>query len=228
MHTQYAKGRLYRLIFMKFKCIIFDCDGVLVDSEAISATIFHEMALELGLMMSYDDILDQITGTSMKSNIAFFNDRIEGGVPANFEVEYRRRSYDAFRSYLQPVSGIKDLLKKITVPIGVASSGPVEKIRLNLTITGLIDRFENQIYSSYDIGSWKPDPDIYLYAAAKMGFNPMECAVVEDSTVGIMAALKGNFSVFAYAPPSRRQLFSEMGATVFESMEALEKLLQDS
>jgi HAD superfamily hydrolase (TIGR01509 family) len=210
---------------MEFKCIIFDCDGVLVDSEAISARVFRDMALELGLDIEFETVLEQITGTSMKENLKFFGDRIRGGLPPDFETEFRRRSYEAFKTDLKPISGIHALLDKIKVPIGVASSGPAEKIRLNLTTTNLIHKFEGHIFSSYDIGSWKPEPEIYLYAARKMGFNPADCAVIEDSKPGIMAAKAGGFQVFGFAHGKNKPVFEALGATVFQDMSALGKML---
>jgi phosphoglycolate phosphatase-like HAD superfamily hydrolase len=123
---------------MKYNCIIFDCDGVLVDSEAISAKVFQEMILELGAEIDFETVLEQITGTSMKENLRFFSENIDGELPDDFETEFRKRSYEAFKTDLKPIKGIHDLLKKIKVPVGVASSGPVEKIRLNLTTTNLI------------------------------------------------------------------------------------------
>lgn len=210
---------------MKYKCIIFDCDGVLVDSEAISAKIFQEMAAELGFNVDFETVLEQITGTSMKENLKFFSENIEGELPANFETEFRKRSYEAFKTDLKPINGIHDLLEKIKIPIGVASSGPVEKIKLNLTTTNLIDYFDKNIFSCYDIGSWKPEPKIYLHAAKTMGFKPEECAVIEDSLVGVQAAITGGFNVFGFAHGKMKNTFEELGATVFSSMEELGKLL---
>jgi len=211
---------------MKFNCIIFDCDGVLVDSETISAKIFQGMVAELGFDVDYETVLEQITGTSMKENLKFFSDFIKRDLPSGFEAEFRKRSYEAFKSDLKPIKGIHELLEKVKVPIGVASSGPVEKIRLNLTTARLIDKFENNIFSSYDIGSWKPEPEIYLYAARKMGFSPHECAVIEDSVPGVMASRAGGFTVFVYTNNKSRSAFEELGATVFSDMGDLGKLLE--
>ncbi len=210
---------------MKYKCIIFDCDGVLVDSEAISAKIFQEMAAEIGFEVDFETVLEQITGTSMKENLNFFRNNIKGDLPANFETEFRKRSYQAFKTELQPIKGIHNLLEKIKVPIGVASSGPVEKIKLNLTTTNLIDYFDNNIFSCYDIGNWKPEPGIYLHAAKKMGFKPCECAVIEDSLAGIQAAKAGGVKVFGFANSRNKNTYKELGATVFSSMIELGKLL---
>ena len=101
----------------------------------------------------------------------------------------------------------------------------LQKIRLNLGLVNLLDQFENQIYSSYDIGSWKPDPGIFLYAAKRMGFEPEECAVIEDSASGIRAAIAGGFKVYALANEKKKKTFEQEGAIAFENMKELEKLL---
>ncbi len=211
---------------MKYKCVIFDCDGVLVDSEAISAKIFQEMIIELGLKLDFEIILEQITGTSMKENLNFFKENMGGELPANFENEFRKRSFKAFKTDLRPIEGIHDLLRKIKIPIGVASSGPVKKIKLNLTTTSLIHFFGENIFSCYEIQSWKPEPEIYLHAAKKMGFKPAECAVVEDSEAGVKAAKTGGFDVFGFTNYKNKVAFEELGATVFFEMDELSKLLR--
>jgi len=211
---------------MKYNCIIFDCDGVLVDSEAISAKVFREMIFELGTEIDFETVLEQITGTSMKENLTFICEIINGELPASFETEFRKRSYEAFKTDIKPVNGIPDLLTKIKVPVGVASSGPIEKIRLNLTTTNLIHFFGENIFSSYEIGSWKPDPEIYLHAAKVMGFKPEECAVIEDSLPGILAAKAGDFDVFGFANDKNKTAFGKLGATTFSSMKELGNLLK--
>ena len=211
---------------MKYNCIIFDCDGVLVDSEAISAKIFQNMILELGFEVDFETVLEQITGTSMKENLLFISEIINGELPADFETEFRKRSYEAFKTDIKPINGIPDLLGKIKVPVGVASSGPVEKIRLNLTTTSLIHFFGENIFSSYEIQSWKPDPEIYLHAAKVMGFKPAECAVIEDSEVGIMAAKAGGFDVFGFTNEKNKAAFGKLGATTFSTMIELGNLLK--
>ena len=210
---------------MKYKCIIFDCDGVLVDSEAISAKIFRKMVADLGVEIDFETVLEQITGTSMTENLKYFSEKINGGLPKDFESEFRKRSYEAFKTDLQPIKGIHALLEKINVPVGVASSGPVEKIKLNLTTTNLIDFFGDNIFSCYEIGSWKPEPGIYLYAAKKMGFIPEDCVVIEDSLPGVQAAKAGGFNVFCFAINKNKKTLKEHGATVFSTMKELGKLL---
>lgn len=209
---------------MKYKCIIFDCDGVLVDSEAISAKVFQQMIFELGVEIDFETIYEQITGTSMQENLKFISEYTGIELPDDFEQEFRKRSYEAFKTDLKPIKGVYELLKTLTIPVGVASSGPGEKIRLNLTTTGLIEFFGDNIFSSYDIGSWKPEPDIYLYAASSMGFKPDECVVIEDSAPGIKAAKAGGFDVFAIVNHNNETLFRELGANTFQSMEELYEL----
>jgi HAD superfamily hydrolase (TIGR01509 family) len=199
---------------------------VLVDSEAISAKIFQEMAAESGFKLDFETVLEQITGTSMTENLKFFSENINGELPEDFESEFRKRSYKAFKTDLKPIKGIHYLLEKISIPVGVASSGPIEKIKLNLTTTNLIDYFGNNIFSCYKIGSWKPEPEIYLHAAKKMGFKPGECAVIEDSLAGVQSAKAGGFNVFGFANNKNETAFKELGAMVFFSMAELGSLLK--
>jgi len=210
---------------MEFKCIIFDSDGVLVDSETLSAKVFQEMAMELGFELDFETAVERFAGTSMKENLLLIGENIQGSLPVDFEKEFRARTYEVFKTDLKAVHGIHELIEKLGIPFCVASSGPVEKIRLNLGLVNLLDHFENKIYSSYDIGSWKPDPGIFLHAAKRMGFEPEECAVIEDSASGIRAAIAGGFKVYALANEKKKKTFEQLGAIAFENMKELEKLL---
>lgn len=210
---------------MKYKCIIFDCDGVLVDSEAISAKVFQDMLAELGFHLDFETVLEQITGTSMKENLNFFRKKINRELPTNFETDFRKRSYEAYKTELKPIKGVHDVLSKIKLPIAVASSGPIKKIKLNLTTTNLIDKFGKNIFSCFEIGSWKPEPGIYLHAAKQMGFKPSECAVIEDSITGTKSGKAGGFDVFAFTENKNKFAFEQLGATVFFEMSELLQLL---
>lgn len=208
-----------------YKCIIFDSDGVLVDSETLSAKVFQEMAGELGFELDFGTAVEQFAGISMKENLKYIEKNIAGSLPADFEKEFRLRSYQVFKTDLKAVEGVQDLIQKLDVPFCVASSGPLEKIRLNLGLVRLLDHFTGRIYSSYDIGKWKPDPGIFLHAAGGMGFMPEECVVIEDSDPGIRAALAGGFMVYALAGEKKRRHFEQLGAVTFENMKQLEQLL---
>jgi HAD superfamily hydrolase (TIGR01509 family) len=208
-----------------YKCIIFDSDGILVDSETLSARVFQEMAKELGFEMDFERAKEQFGGISMKENLQFIQENLQVPMPENFEKEFRSRTYEVFKKELKAVPGIIDLIAKLQVPFCVASSGPLEKIRLNLGLVGLLELFEGRIYSSYEIGKWKPDPGIYIHAATEMGYKPEECLVIEDSAAGIRAAILGSFMVFALASKSRKEHFEQLGAVTFEDMKELETLL---
>jgi HAD superfamily hydrolase (TIGR01509 family) len=210
---------------MEYKCIIFDSDGVLVDSETLSAKVLQEMAMELGFDLDFETAVERFAGTSMKENMQFIEKNIHGSLPEDFVIEFRERTYEAFKTDLKAVHGIHELIEKLGIPFCVASSGPMEKIRLNLGIVSLLDHFENRIYSSYDIGSWKPEPGIFLHAAKEMGFTPEDCVVVEDSASGIRAAIAGGFKVYALANEKKKKTFEQLGAIAFENMKELEKLL---
>lgn len=208
-----------------YKCIIFDSDGVLVDSETLSARVFQEMARELGFDLDFETAVEQFAGIAMKENLQFIQEHIQGSLPEDFEQEFRKRSYEVYKTDLKAIEGVHDLIKKLRCPFCVASSGPVEKIRLNLELVNLLDQFENRIYSSYSIGKWKPDPGIFLHAAKEMGFTPEECLVIEDSASGIRAAISGGFMVFAMTREKRRSHFEQLGAVTFKNMKELERLL---
>lgn len=213
---------------MKYKCIIFDCDGVLVDSEAISARILIDMAHDLGVDpgLSLDDAINKFSGISLKESLSFISNKLGKELPHNFEVEFRKNTFKAFEKKLKPVEGIHNLLNNISCNYCVASSGPHEKIRLNLKLAGLLDIFDGRIFSSYDINNWKPEPGIFLYAAEKMGFHPEECAVIEDSVSGVIAAKRGGFDVYGFASSYNETMLREQGARVFHKMNNLSMILE--
>ena len=207
------------------KCIIFDCDGVLVDSEAIGNQVLMEMAKEFGLQMSMEDAFLNFNGRSLQHCFQHIEETIGQKLPETFETAYRQKSFEAFKNNLQPIEGVKEFIAQLKVPFCVASSGPVEKIILNLTTVGLIDQFENKIFSAYQINKWKPEPDLFLLAAKKMGFQVDECIVIEDSEVGIMAAKNGGFKVFALSNGNNKKDLEQQGAIVFDNFKELESLI---
>lgn len=183
---------------MKYKCIIFDCDGVLVDSEPIANQMLITMAAELGVAIDMHFAIDHFIGKSLYTCMETISQYGKIKLPDNFEKDFRTRSFQQFKEQLQPIPGIKDVLKRLELPFCVASSGPVNKIELNLKTTGLYSFFEGKIFSCYMVKAWKPEPDVFLLAAKTMGFAPKDCLVVEDSLAGITAAQNGGFDVVAY------------------------------
>ena len=183
---------------MKYKCIIFDCDGVLVDSEPIANQMLITMATELGVDIDMNFAINHFIGKSLYTCMETISQFGKIKLPDTFEKEFRKRSFEKFKKELQPIPGIKNVLKKLELPFCVASSGPVNKIELNLKTTGLYSFFKGKIFSCYMVNKWKPEPDVFLLAAKTMGFEPEECLVVEDSHPGITAAKNGGFDVVAY------------------------------
>lgn len=209
----------------KFKCVIFDCDGVLVDSEPISNRVIVEMAKELGADIDMDYAMSHFKGNAFKNCQTQITKLIDDEMPNDFESQYRQRSYAAFKNEIKAIPYIKEVLESIDVPFCVASSGPVEKIRLNLHSTGLLSYFEGRIFSCHTINKWKPDPEIFLWSSKSMGFSPNECLVIEDSDIGITAAKKGGFPVYAYCPNPSDDKRLKLADKTFDCMLKLPDLL---
>ena len=208
---------------MKYQCIIFDCDGVLVDSLSLSNRIMLELIKPFGISDEFEKVIDNYNGGSLKASLDKIEELMNKELPKNFVQKYRNLTYETFKKELQPVKGITEFIKKIDIPICVASSGPREKIIENLKTTSFLKYFRGSIFSSYDIQSWKPEPGIFIHAANKMGFKPQECVVIEDSIDGIQAALSGGFNIIGLATESNFEMMNKTQAMVFKSIPEIEK-----
>ncbi len=206
--------------------VIFDCDGVLVDSEEIQARIILELAGALGFSLPGSEALERFRGAKMADVVRLIEDQIGRTTPADFVQAVRSRQAEVFASELRSVDGIHAALAGLPVARCVASSGPPEKIRHSLALTGLLESFGDHIFSSYDIGSWKPAPDLFLHAARTMGAAPHGCVVVEDSVVGVQAGVAAGMRVLGFAPAgSRGRALAAAGAEVFADMRRLPVLI---
>jgi HAD superfamily hydrolase (TIGR01509 family) len=206
--------------------VIFDCDGVLVDSEPIANRAFADALCEIGLPLSYEEVCREFTGLSMPRCIQIVEERLGRSVPGELVRRLQARTFDAFRERLQPVPGVREVLDRLVIPVCVASSGEPEKIRLTLGLTGLLSRFEGRIFSATEVDRGKPWPDLFLHAARTLGARPARCAVVEDSLPGVRAARAAGMVVFAYAPEADGGELAGAGATVFGAMTDLPRLLE--
>lgn len=184
------------------------------------------MASALGVQIDMEYAITNFSGVSIKYTLDVISAMLGHTLPDDFESEFRERTFAAFKTDLKAVEGVPELLEQLKVPFCVASSGPVEKLELSLSTTGLIHFFRKRIFSSYDIGRWKPEPDIFLYAARQMGFEPYDCAVVEDSLAGIEAACRGGFDVYALSRNGNDLALADKGAVVFSSMLDLYSILR--
>ena len=209
-----------------YELIIFDCDGVLVDSERITARVFADMLGELGLALTVQDIFDQFVGKSMDQCLGILSRSFGWEVPAEFAPEYRARSGLALHSEVRPVAGIESVLAAIRVPFCVASNGTHEKMRTTLGATGLLDQFSGKMFSVADVSRGKPFPDLFLHAAARFGTPPSKCAVIEDTPTGVSAGVAAGMTVYGYCALMPAHRLTEAGAHfTFDRMERLPALL---
>ena len=209
----------------KYKCVIFDCDGVLVDSEPISNRVMVEMANENGASIDIDYAYKNFKGNAFKTCLKQLEGLIQQPLPASFETEFRQRSFEAFQKGVKPIKGVKDILEQLQTPYCVASSGPENKIRLNLELTGLDSFFEDNVFSCFEIKKWKPEPEIFLHAAKVMGFKPSECVVIEDSLLGVEAAKRGGFDVFGFTAHDYKNELQKEATLTFKKMNSLLSLI---
>jgi len=211
---------------MTWDLIIFDCDGVLVDSESIANRLFSEMLGEIGLPMTYEETIRQFMGCSMPAWVALIEERSSRPVPPGFVSDFYARLHAVFQRELYAVPGIISALDRISLPICVASNGTLTKMRTTLGLTGLLPRFEGRLFSATQVERGKPFPDLFLYAAQRMGAMTSHCAVIEDSPLGVQAGIAAGMQVFGYARLSGPDTLAASGARVFSDMEELPELLQ--
>ena len=202
-------------------CLIFDLDGTLVESEGLCNQAFLELLPELNEPVTA--LARRYRGKKLSVIIADIELRIGRALPREFETRYRERVAELFDCGLQPVAGVEAMLQQTSGPRCVASSAPRSKIEKALRLTRLSTYFGDRIFSSYEVGSWKPEPQLFLHAAASMGFEPPHCVVVEDSEVGVEAALSAGMRVLRYAPDSEQDIASNCRS--FSRMEELPGLL---
>jgi len=209
-----------------FELVIFDCDGVLVDSERITNTILAEMLNEFGLSVSLNDMFEYFIGKSMPQCMELITTMLGKSPPSNFEECNRERSRIALETGLQPILGVPEMLQNLKLPCCVASSGSHDKMLFTLGITGLLSRFANRLYSVAEVAHGKPAPDVFLYAAAQCGAKPGTCAVVEDTPTGVAAGVAAGMTVFGYTgliPAGRLRMAGAYHT--FEHMRELNGLL---
>lgn len=211
----------------KVKLVIFDCDGVLIDSERIANTILLEMLNELGLFLTLEEVFDIFVGASMSICLEIVKNMLGKSPPENFASEFEQRTMQAFSTDLQPVQGIHDVLSKLNLPYCVASNSNHTWINQALIATDLLPYFSGKIFSATAVARSKPYPDVFLYAVEKMGFYPHECVVIEDTPIGVRAGVDAGMTVFGYAEVTKPEQLKAVGASVvFNDMRLLLKLLE--
>jgi HAD superfamily hydrolase (TIGR01509 family) len=212
--------------------VIFDCDGVLVDSEVLAAPILADTLTALGLPTTSADVERDFKGRSWEHGLGVIRARRDGAEPwPELRERYRAALFAAFDAELRPVAGVIEALDQIDaagLPRCVASSGDHERIRRGLHAAGLLDRFPDEtIFSADDVARGKPAPDLFLHAAERMGFDPARTTVVEDSVAGVRAGVAAGMRVLGYADGADASSLRAAGAEPFADMTALPRLLPE-
>jgi beta-phosphoglucomutase-like phosphatase (HAD superfamily) len=217
----------------RFDLVIFDCDGVLVDSERLAVRTEAAILSGLGWPLTEADIVERFVGRSA----AYMHGEIERhvGRSVDWEAEFEVRYREVFERELVPVPGVVEALDvveaaaeggRLGIAICVASSGSHDKMRFTLGVTGFLERFQGRIFSVDEVEHGKPAPDVFLHAASTMGVPPSRCAVVEDSVSGVTAGVAAGMTVFAFAGGvTGAEKLAIGSAVVFDDMRALPDLL---
>lgn len=206
--------------------VIFDCDGVLVDTEPAANRVLAAILTEEGLPTTPEDSMRTYMGRSWASCMAIAAERL--GRPLDVDAlaeRYRSGVREAWSRELHPVTGIEEALDRIALPSCVASSGEHERMRFTLGRTGLLARFEGRIFSATEVEHGKPAPDLFLHAARSMGFDPAQTTVVEDTVPGAQAGRAAGMRVLGYAAHTPAAELAAAGAEPFADMRRLPELL---
>lgn len=210
--------------------VIFDCDGVLVDTERQTNANMAAMVSELGHPMTGSDCQRQFMGRTLEDVQRLVEERTGRTLPADWPEQVRARDLESFRAGVSAIPGVAavlDHLDAVGVPCCVGSSGKYEKMRTTLGSAGLLQRLEGRLFSAQDCDRGKPAPDVFLLAARSMNHAPETCVVIEDSLPGVRAAVAAGMRVFAFVedPACDRAAMTEAGAVLFEAMADLPDLL---
>lgn len=212
--------------------VIFDCDGVLIDSEAISCRVDAAYLTETGFPISAEEIMERYVGISAATMLADVEGRYGRRLPEDFGEILHRRIAAAFETELVAMAGIEGVLGDLGCASCVASSSAPERLRHSLGVVGLLPRFEPHIFSASQVPRGKPAPDLFLFAADQMGVAPESCLVIEDSSAGVRAAVAAGMTVFGFTGgghvgPGHEQRLRQAGATaVFAHMSELLVLIE--
>ena len=185
-------------IDQNFDLIIFDCDGVLVDSEVISCRAHAETLTRHGYPITTDQVFDRFLGRSMRQAALEVEAELGRSLPDDFHSQVYAEIFRLFAASLEATPHIDEALAAIALPVCVASSGPPEKISASLNHVGLYGRFAPNIFSAVQVRNGKPAPDLFLFAAERMQAPPERCLVIEDSVAGITGAMAAGMTVLGF------------------------------
>jgi len=210
--------------------VIFDCDGVLVDSEPVANRLLVRVLAEEGFDISYEECRRLFVGKTMNAVMAYVEEALGRPLGDHWPDYIRDETLKAFAAGVDAVPGVREVLLALrlrAVPFCVASSGKFEKMRFTLGSSGLLPLVENVLFSAEQVAHGKPWPDLFLFAAKEMGFAPQACVVIEDSVPGVQAAIAAGIPALGFAgdPHTDAAALKSEGAHVFHDMSALPGLI---
>lgn len=187
-----------REVSMKPELVIFDCDGVLIDSEAISAQMLIQTLQEFGVTVDLAYVSRHFLGRSYPTVLKQIQAEFGIVLHDDFEDNYRQKLLSAFEENLQIMPDVTDVIDRLSVPYCVATSSSPTRVNISLNLVGLLDRFEGRIFTASMVANGKPSPDLFFHAAGEMGISPQNCLVIEDSLNGIRAGLAAGMNVWRF------------------------------
>jgi HAD superfamily hydrolase (TIGR01509 family) len=216
-----------------YELIIFDCDGVLIDSEVISTETLRDTLAAHGLDVDMAYVRGTYLGRSISVVEKDYRRLIGRDLPDTFDKEFLARLFAAYRGSLQPMAGVEKLLHDVTVPYCMATSSSIERARVSLEITGLLPLFDGRIFCASMVANGKPAPDLFLHAARSFGAPAERCLVIEDSEVGVLAAKNAGMTVWRFVGGSHFEhractgINQDSDVPEFASMDAMAAALRE-
>lgn len=190
--------RPYGLAMRATDLVIFDCDGVLIDSEVISANMLITELRAYGVDITLEFVGRHFLGRSYPVVLSEVRERFGVALPEQFEAGYRARLLAAFRRHLRIMPGVREAIAQLGVPYCMATSSSPERVETSLALVGLTDVFAGRIFTASRVARGKPAPDLFFLAAEQMGVSPDRCLVIEDSLIGVRAGLAAGMEVWRF------------------------------
>jgi HAD superfamily hydrolase (TIGR01509 family) len=212
---------------ISYDLVIFDCDGVLVDSEPLANQVYVQMLAEYGFQVNTEEYLHKYSGAAIVNRLESTSKQLNWTPPSDFYPVFNSRLSVLTKQYLKPVPGIHELLNSLTSPVCIASNGSRNEVVLRLQLADLAKYFGENIFSGTDQPKPKPAPDVYLAAADSFKIPPERCVVVEDSVLGVTAGVRAGMKVYGYAACTSPERLKEAGAIPFMDMRELKSILSE-
>ncbi|HHQ4310640.1 TPA: 6-phosphogluconate phosphatase [Serratia fonticola] len=209
------------------ECVLFDCDGTLVDSEVLCSKAYVHMFAHYGIELALEEVFKKYKGIKLYEIIELVNAEHGVNLPASdLEPIFRQEVARLFDAELQPIAGARELLAQMIAPMCTVSNGPVSKMQHSLGLTDMLSYFDDRLFSGYDIQRWKPDPAIVFHAAQQMQVPVERCILVDDSVAGAQAGIAAGIPVFYFCADPHNQPIDHPLVTTFDDLAQLPALWQ--